>query len=127
MGLLSGFSLACLICDQRKIPLHHFTIGIQKPGICTDPGDHKLGRQPEFVTDLWTLKKKSPHTTAYTICIFSLSFFPFPFPPFLLSFPPFLSSFPPFLLFFFFLSPLLFLSFPPIVLQFPQDLDLRLS
>jgi hypothetical protein len=20
--------------DQRKIPLHHFTIGIQKPGIC---------------------------------------------------------------------------------------------
>jgi hypothetical protein len=44
------------------------------------PGGHKLGLTPEFVTDLWTLEKKSPHVTAYTICIFSLSFFPFPFP-----------------------------------------------
>ena len=25
------------IFDQRKIPLHHFTIGIQKPGICRMP------------------------------------------------------------------------------------------
>ncbi len=78
------------------------------------PGGHKLGRTPEFVADLWTLKKKSPHAAAYTICILSLSVFPFPSPSFLLSFPPFLSSFPPFLLFFFSLSSLLFLSFPPL-------------
>ncbi len=76
------------------------------------PGCQKLGLTPEFLTDLWTLKKKSPHAAAYTICIFSLSVFPFPSPPFLLSFPLFLSSFPPFLLFFFSLSSLLFPSFP---------------
>ncbi len=31
------------------------------------PGGHKLGRQPEFVADLWTLEKKSPHAGTYAI------------------------------------------------------------
>jgi hypothetical protein len=44
--------------------------------------DVKLGLTSEFVTGLWTLKKKSPHVTVYTIFIFSLSFFPFLFLPF---------------------------------------------
>ncbi len=32
----TGIEPAGSIYDQRKIPLHHFTIGFQKPGICVD-------------------------------------------------------------------------------------------
>ena len=74
------------------------------------PGCQKLGLPPEFLADLWTLKKKSPHAAAYTIFISSLSFFP-SLSFFLSSFPPFLLSFPPFLLIFSSLSSLLFITF----------------
>ncbi len=36
-GCRQGIVTQSFLFDQRKIPLHHFTIGIQKPGIYTCP------------------------------------------------------------------------------------------